>query len=114
MERNIQCAPLICSADMTGKEGYAVTPAGALTGATGACVYGLVHRGTTTNDASEISVGGEVDAVVNGTTAIAVGDGLTGGASGKMVKATIGTHQVYAIALEATAVDGGIIRVKLL
>lgn len=114
MERNLQCAPLVCSADMTGKEGYAITPAGALTGATGACVYGIVHRGQTTSDASEIAVGGEVDAVVNGTTAIAVGDGLTGGASGKMVKGTVGTHQIYAIALEAATTDGATIRVKLL
>ena len=114
MERNLIRVPKVCPVDHSSNVGKAVTADGNLTGATGAIVYGIIHIGATTADATELVTGGEVDALLNGTTAIAVGDPLTGAAAGKLIKATIGTHHVCAIALEAASADNVVARIKLL
>lgn len=117
MERNLIRVPKVCPVDHSSNVGKAVTADGNLTGATGAIVYGIIHIGATTADATELVTGGEVDALLNGSgsgNSIAIGDPLTGAAGGKLIKGTVGTHHVCAIALEAASADNVVARIKLL
>lgn len=111
-ERNIVTASIVSAADLTGKEGYAVDVSGALTSATGDTVYGVVRMGRPAGEANQVVTAGEVEAYVTGT--IAAGDPLTGGASGALAKATIGTHLIRAIALEANASGTNLRKIMLL
>lgn len=117
MERNLVRVPMVCPVDHSSNVGKAVTADGNLTDSTGDIVYAIVHIGSTTADASELVTAGEVNALMNGAgsgNSIAIGDPLTGGAAGKLVKGTPGTHHICAIALEAAAADNVSGRVKLL
>ncbi|HID30657.1 MAG TPA: hypothetical protein EYP19_11715 [Desulfobacterales bacterium] len=94
------------STSLEDKEGYAVGVDGVLTASTGDYVFGIVRTGRPAGEASEIITQGEVEARVDGSgTSVAVEDPLTGGADGKLVKATIGTHIIRAIAKEAVTTD---------
>lgn len=114
MEKNVKKTSVVnASASLEDKEGFAVGLDGVLTASTGDFVYGIVSQGRPAGEASEIIVSGECEAEVNAATAIAVEDPLTGGASGRLVKATIGSHIVRAIAKEALASGTGTIKVLL-
>lgn len=105
---------IVCSADMTGREGYAVTPFGGLT-TTGSFVYGIIEDGGPAGNASEVVVSGITEAYVNGgTTNIAAGDFLVpSAAAGVLVKTTTAANGVRVLALEAAATDGAKIKVLL-
>ena len=115
MEKNaVKTSVVAPSVTLEDKEHYAVGTDGVLTGATGDYVYGIISGGRPEDEASEIITQGECDAYVDGsTTSIAAEDPLTGGASGMLVKATIGTHLVRAIAKEAATTSGAKIKVVL-
>ena len=114
MEKNVVRTSVVnTSASLEDKEGYAVGLDGVLTAATGDFVYGIVSQGRPAGEASEIIVQGECDAQVDASTAIAVEDPLTGGASGRLVKATVGSHLIRAIAKEAKSSGTGAIKVLL-
>lgn len=90
------------SASLEDKEGYAVGYDGVLTAANGDYVRGIVSVGRPAGEASEIITRGECEAMVAGTgAAVSAEDPLTGGPNGVLVKATVGTHLIRAIALEA-------------
>lgn len=106
MDRNLEKSNVVPSTTLENQEGYVVGTDGIKTAAAGDFVYGVVSRGRPANEASEVIVGGETDAKVNGgSTAISTEDPLTGGAGGKFIKATIGTDMVRAIAKEAVSSD---------
>lgn len=102
------------SATLKDQEGYAVGMDGQKTAAAGDFVFGIVTMGRPANEASEVQTGGEVEAIVNGgSTAIAAEDPLTGGASGKLIKGTLGTHKIRAYAKAAATTDGATITVLM-
>lgn len=105
---------VVGSSDLTGKEGYAVTPFGGLT-TTGNFVYGIVEDGGPAGKASEVVVSGITEAYVNGgTTNIAAGDFLVPSATaGVLVKTTSAANGVRVLALEAATADGVKIKVLL-
>lgn len=90
------------SATLVDQEKYAVGTDGVKTASQGDFVYGIVSAGRAQNQASEVIYKGECEAYastsVGGT--ISSEDPLTGGADGKLVKATIGTHENHIIAQE--------------
>ena len=103
----------VAAADSTfvGAEGKAISFNNALT-PTGAKVKGIIVKGMDAGLPSYIQSSGETTAIVNGaTTAIAVGDGLVGGAAaGILVKGT----SDRCVALEAATTDGATIAVRLM
>jgi hypothetical protein len=105
MNKNVVKTSVVPTTTLIDQEKYAVGFDGVKTGATGDFVYGIVSQGRPANEASEIITRGETLAKVNGTVNIAAEDPLTGGANGKLVKATIGTHLIRAIATEAVTSD---------
>lgn len=112
MEKNVVKTSVVnASVSLEDKENYAVGYDGVLTASAGDFVYGIVSQGRPAGEASEIITGGECDAYVTGT--IAVEDPLTGGPSGYLVKATVGSHLIRAIAKEANASGTGKIEVIL-
>ena len=111
MERNTVKSSIVAPVDLTGQEYLAVKPDGNLTAALGDTVYGIVYEGAGTTDTSTVVTEGECYATVG--EAVAAGDVLTGGASGKLMKATVGVQFPYAIALESGAADD-VITVKLI
>ena len=113
MELNVVKASVVnSSTSLEDKEHYAVGLDGVLTAANGDFVYGIVSMGRPSGEASEVIVQGECDAYANGAPAIAIEDPLTGGANGYLVKATVGTHLIRAIAKEAVA--SGTAKIKVL
>jgi len=113
-EKNtVKTSVVNASASLEDKEGFAVGIDGVLTASTGDYVYGIVSSGRPAGEASEIITQGECEAEVNASTAITAEDPLTGGADGRLVKATIGTHLIRAIAKEAKASGTGKIKVVL-
>jgi len=113
-EKNVVKTSVVnASTSLEDKEGYAVGVDGVLTAANGDYVYGIVSSGRPAGEASEIIVGGECEAYVNASPAISAEDPLTGGASGYLVKATVGSHLIRAIAKEAKSSGTGKIKVVL-
>lgn len=114
MYKNAVKVSLVGSVDLTGKEGYAVTPFGALT-TTGDFVYGIVNSGAASGKASEIIVSGITEAYVNGgTTNISAGNFLApSAADGILVKTTTAANGVRVLALEGATTDGAKIKVLL-
>ena len=110
MERNIVTDAVVPSTTLLDQEKYAVGVDGVKVAAAGDFVYGIVRTGRPANQASEIITMGECEAYCTTVTggAISAEDPLTGGASGKLQKATIGTHQIRAVALEDCATDAAI------
>lgn len=112
MELNIQTDTIVPSSVLT--QYTAVGADGVATAATGDFVMGIVRTpNKEENSSCEIVTRGDrcyamVGAVVAAETL------LTGGANGRLVAATLGTHQVYAVALEAASAAGDVIEVKLL
>lgn len=104
-EKNVVKTSVVnTSATLEDMEGYAVGYDGVKTAANGDFVRGIVSKGRPADEASEIIVSGECEAYVLGTGgAVSAEDPLTGGASGYLVKATVGTHLIRAIALEANS-----------
>ena len=83
----------------------------------GDAAYGIVRTANqAANEACEIIVRADrCYAMVDGSsTAIAVGDALTSDASGRLVKATVGTDLILAYAHEASSAAGDVIEVKFL
>ena len=115
MEKNIVTDIVIpTSVSLEDKEGYAVDVAGVLLAAVGAGCFGIVRSGDAALRPSEVIVSGRCSAQVNGAAStIAAGDALTGGSAGRLHKATIGTHAVRGLALEAATTDGASISVML-
>jgi len=115
MEKNIVTDVVIpASVSLVDKEGYAVDVAGVLLTAVGAGCFGIVRTGDVALRPAEVIVSGRCSALVNGAASnIAAGDALTGGSAGRLHKATIGTHAVRGIALEAATTDGALIGVML-
>jgi hypothetical protein len=76
--------PIASAADLSGKEGYGVTAAGAITGAN-AAVFGIVAEGYAVGMTSSVAVcaGGEVVKVKLGANAV-VGDMVGSLADGTM------------------------------
>ena len=103
MERNLVRSTVVPSSSLEGKEYYAVKVDGALTSAAGDAVYGIVERGRPAGEPSVVVVGGEYWAYVGED--VSAGDWLTGGADGKLVKATAGTNYACAIALESASAN---------
>jgi len=110
MERNIVTDAVVPATTLVDQEKYAVGVDGIKVAAAGDFVYGVVRTGRPADEASEIITMGECEAYCTTATggAISAEDPLTGGASGQLQKATIGTHSVRAFALEDTAVDAAI------
>jgi len=94
--------PIASAADLSGKEGYFVTAAGALTGAN-AAAFGVVTEGYAVGMTSSIAVcaGAETVKLKLATTA-AVGDFVGSDAAGK---ASTAATVKCAIIIEAGAVD---------
>lgn len=115
MEKNvIRTSVVNSSSTLEDKEHYAVGLDGVLTASAGDYVYGIVSSGRPADEASEIITGGECEAYVDGSsTSIAAEDPLTGGADGKLIKATLGSHLIRAIAKEAATTDGALIEIVL-
>lgn len=114
MFRNKVRSTVVPTVTLKDQEGYAVGMDGVKVAAAGDFVFGIVTFGRPANEASEVQTGGECEAIVNGgSTAIAAEDPLTGGASGMLIKATLGTHKVRAYAKEAATASGSTITVML-
>jgi hypothetical protein len=118
MERNQVYTNFVSSEDLTGKEYYALGTDYGLCDADGETLMGIIHEvGKNVGDAGVAVVGGETYAyvVAKATDDINVGDLLTCSAAisidggdneeGLLMKATIGTNQPFAIALEAITAD---------
>lgn len=113
-EKNVVKTSVVnSSSSLEDKEGFAVKVNGTLTSATGDYVYGIISKGRPAGEASEIIVSGECEAEVNASSAISVGSPLTGGANGRLVLTTVGSHIIRAIAKEAKASGTGKIKVIL-
>lgn len=116
MERNIVTDGVVPSTTLLDQEKYVVGVDGVKTAAQGDFVYGVVRKGRPANECSEITVQGECSAYC--TTAdggsITAEDPLTGGQSGMLCKATVGSHQIRAVALENGGADATAIQVLML
>ena len=112
MEQNIQTDTMYPASVLT--QYSAVGADGVATAATGDFVYGLVRTpNSVANSSCEVVTRADRCYAIAGG-AVSAEALLTGGASGRLVAATLGTHQVYAVALEAASAAGDIIEVKLL
>lgn len=104
--RNVRKTNVVnTSATLVDKEKYAVGTDGVLTASDGDFVYGIVSAGRASGKASEIIYQGECEAYCDGSSAsggpIAAEDHLMGAGSGKLKKATEGTHATHIVAKEA-------------
>ena len=110
MERNIVTDAVVPSTTLLSQEKYAVGVDGVKVASAGDFVYGIVRTGRPANQASEIITMGECEAycTTTGGGAISAEDPLTGGVSGQLQKATVGSHHIRAVALEATSADAAI------
>jgi hypothetical protein len=114
MEKNLVCDSVVPTTTLVGMEGYVVDFAGVKVhnGLTTQAM-GVVKTGFAANKASEIAIAGRIPAYVDGASANVaqydplVAAGMHSGTSivasvdGVFYKATVGTHQVRAVALEA-------------
>ena len=82
-------------------------------GGAGDASPGILQGKAASGEAAQVRLLGRSKALVNGTTAIAVGDPLTTGANGKLVKAVTNKDWVLAHAEQVAAADNLIIDVTM-
>jgi hypothetical protein len=125
MEKNIKLDNVVPTVTLLDMEGYVVGFDGLKTTVLGQMAKGVVKMGRPANEASVVYTVGQCRAQVDASIgAIAAYDALTpdgthsgtGTATfdGCFSKATVGTHHVRAIALEAKASGTGLIEVLLI
>jgi len=106
MEKNVEKDTVVPSVTLVGQEYYAVDSDGAKTTSLGQWAKGVVYEGHAANEGSVIVVHGECTAKVYGLSDnISQDDALVAGSSGVFKKATVGTHDVRARALEDVTTD---------
>lgn len=115
MEKNqVRDCVVPASVSLEDLEGYCVREDGTRTTALGQMCKGVVIAGRAAGLASEVVICGRVPAYVDGTvSSVTANDPLcvngtasgtgTASANGVLSKATVGTHHVRAVALEATS-----------